>query len=61
MWAQRLTTRDPEEEQLEVACAALAVALEEPDAVPAGVHGEVIHPARDTVAVSAPRARPEPS
>ncbi len=28
MWAQRLTTKEPEEEQLEVACAALAVALE---------------------------------
>lgn len=61
MWAQRLTTRDPEEEQLEVACAALAVALEEPDAVPAGVHGEVVHPARDAVAVAAAPPRPEPS
>ena len=61
MWAQRLTTRDPEEEQLEVACAALAVALEEPDAVPAGVHGEVVHPGRDAVAVGAPQPRPEPS
>lgn len=28
MWAQRLTTAPPEREQLEVACAALAVALE---------------------------------
>lgn len=59
MWAQRLTTRDPDEEQLEVACAALAVALEEPDAVPAGVHGEVVHPSRDAMPVGAPR--PEPS
>ena len=62
MWAQRLTTRDPEEEQLEVACAALAVALEEPDAVPAGVHGEVVHPGRDAVAggrsPTAGRSRP---
>ena len=30
MWAQRLTTAKPDREQLEVACAALAVALEEP-------------------------------
>jgi uncharacterized protein YqhQ len=29
MWAQRLTTARPDREQLEVACAALAVALEE--------------------------------
>lgn len=59
MWAQRLTTRDPDEEQLEVACAALAVALEEPDAVPAGVHGEVVHPSREAMPVGA--TRPEPS
>ena len=59
MWAQRLTTRGPDEEQLEVACAALAVALEEPDSVPEGVHGEVVHPARDAVSLGAPRARPE--
>lgn len=51
MWAQRLTTRSPEDEQLEVACAALAVALEEPDVVPENVHGEVIHPSRDAVSV----------
>jgi uncharacterized protein YqhQ len=62
MWAQRLTTRDPEDEQLEVACAALAVALEEPDVVPEGVHGEVVHPARDAVTVGAtPPPHPEPS
>ena len=30
MWAQRLTTAPPDREELEVACAALAVALEEP-------------------------------
>jgi len=51
MWAQRLTTRDPADEQLEVACAALAVALEEPDVVPENVRGEVIHPSRDAVSV----------
>ncbi len=32
MWAQRLTTAKPEREELEVACAALAVALEQPEA-----------------------------
>jgi len=31
MWAQRLTTAPPGPRELEVACAALAVALEEPD------------------------------
>ena len=31
MWAQRLTTAPPDREELEVACAALAVALEEPE------------------------------
>ena len=32
MWAQRLTTAEPDPEELEVACAALAVALEQPEA-----------------------------
>ncbi len=31
MWAQRLTTAPPDREELEVACAALTVALEEPE------------------------------
>jgi uncharacterized protein YqhQ len=31
MWAQRLTTAPPDPAELEVACAALAVALEEPE------------------------------
>jgi uncharacterized protein YqhQ len=35
MWAQRLTTAPPDPEELEVACAALAVALEVPERMPA--------------------------
>lgn len=44
MWAQRLTTAPPGKPELEVACAALGAALEEPHEVREGARGEVRRP-----------------
>jgi uncharacterized protein YqhQ len=57
MWAQRLTTAPPDREQLEVACAALAVALEAPEVV------KVVQVAEPDVAVEpgAPVVDPQPT
>jgi uncharacterized protein YqhQ len=55
MWAQRLTTAEPDREELEVACAALAVALEAPERVTAPEAGE---PAADP---APPLGHPQPS
>ena len=58
MWAQRLTTAPPDPQELEVACAALAVALEEPD--PAAAE-KVAEEQPGTARDSAPVAAPQPS
>jgi len=60
LWAQRLTTAPPEREELEVACAALAVALEEPATVPEGAREPVLDadPALDP---APPLGSPQPS
>jgi uncharacterized protein YqhQ len=60
IWAQRLTTAEPGPEELEVACAALAVALEqpvlEPATGPAVAQQSVPAPARAAVADPQPSA-----
>jgi len=53
MWAQRLTTAPPDEPELEVACAALAVALEESEPVEAK-SPEQVRADRDPAAVISP-------
>ncbi|HSJ72686.1 MAG TPA: DUF1385 domain-containing protein [Miltoncostaeaceae bacterium] len=56
MWAQRLTTARPDREELEVACAALGVALEAPERV------VVPEPAADPAADPAPPlSHPQPT
>ena len=55
MWAQRLTTAPPDREELEVACAALAVALEAPERAPATA------PAADPASDPAPPLSPQPT
>jgi uncharacterized protein YqhQ len=57
MWAQRLTTAEPDPEELEVACAALAVALEQPEAATsAAVAKQPTAPAHAAVADPQPSA-----
>jgi uncharacterized protein YqhQ len=57
MWAQRLTTAEPDPEELEVACAALAVALEQPEvATSAAVAKQPAAPAHAAVADPQPSA-----
>ena len=59
MWAQRLTTAPPDREELEVACAALAVALEQPEAAAAAPsRPEDADPALDP---APPLGAPQPS
>ena len=58
MWAQRLTTAPPDPHELEVACAALAVALEEPD--PAAAE-EAAEEQPQTARDATPVADPQPS
>lgn len=59
MWAQRLTTAPPDPEELEVACAALAVALEEPEAARAAPsRPPEVDPALDP---APPLGHPQPS
>jgi uncharacterized protein YqhQ len=59
MWAQRLTTAPPRAQELEVACAALAVALEQPQGAPARApEGEDADPALDP---APPLGAPQPS
>jgi uncharacterized protein YqhQ len=60
MWAQRLTTAPPDREELEVACAALAVALEEPATVTESAREPVMDadPALDP---APPLGSPQPS
>lgn len=55
MWAQRLTTARPDPEELEVACAALAVALEAPELAAAT---EAADPAADP---APPLGHPQPT
>ena len=55
MWAQRLTTAPPDREELEVACAALAVALEAPERAAAP---EAADPAADP---APPLGHPQPT
>jgi uncharacterized protein YqhQ len=57
MWAQRLTTAPPDEPELDVACAALAVALEESPAMAGAPHAEV-EPQADP---APPLGHPQPS
>jgi uncharacterized protein YqhQ len=57
MWAQRLTTAPPDEPELDVACAALAVALEESPAMATAPHAEV-EPQADP---APPLGHPQPS
>jgi uncharacterized protein YqhQ len=57
MWAQRLTTAEPDPEELEVACAALAVALEQPEvATSAAVAKQPAAPAHAAIADPQPSA-----
>ena len=58
MWAQRLTTAPPGPAELEVACAALAVALEEPDGADRPVRDADRRPAG---LAPAPIGDPQPS
>jgi uncharacterized protein YqhQ len=55
MWAQRLTTAEPGHDELEVACAALAVALAEPEAATSAAV------AKQPGLAPAPVADPQPS
>ena len=55
MWAQRLTTAPPDREEREVACAALAVALEAPERAPATA------PTADPASDPAPPLSPQPT
>ncbi len=57
MWAQRLTTAPPGHPELEVACAALAVALQAPDGAAARTDGDVRHLVADP---AGPVASPQP-
>jgi uncharacterized protein YqhQ len=56
LWAQRLTTAEPDAEELEVACAALAVAFEEPEAAPSAAVAQQPAPAPAAVADPQPSA-----
>lgn len=58
LWAQRLTTAPPGPQELEVACAALAVALEEPERAPEGAREQLADPALDP---APPLGSPQPS
>ena len=58
MWAQKLTTAPPGPQELEVACAALAAALEEPEQVSEGARDDVRRPA-DASATQV--AQPQPT
>ena len=58
MWAQRLTTARPDREELEIACAALAVALEVPEGARTRVPGPAEEPEADP---APPLGHPQPS
>ncbi len=55
MWAQRLTTKPPEEPELEVACAALAVALEPSPAAEAAGAGREGRESEGSAAIGQPQ------
>ena len=59
IWAQRLTTAEPDPEELEVACAALAVALGQP--VPEAVTSPAAAPQAAPAPAHAAVADPQPS
>ena len=56
LWAQRLTTAEPGPEELEVACAALAVALEQPEVALTAAVAKQTEPAHAQVADPQPSA-----
>jgi uncharacterized protein YqhQ len=58
MWAQRLTTAKPDREELEVACAALGVALEVPEGAPSRAPEPADEPEADP---APPLGHPQPS
>lgn len=58
MWAQRLTTAPPTDRELEVACAALAVALEAPEAAAESARP---HAAGGALDAAPPLGSPQPS
>lgn len=55
MWAQRLTTAPPGPRELEVACAALAVALQEPAGATAPAVSEPVRDHREPAVVPSPQ------